>query len=131
MLDEESRDLMDKSVTKDNILAVLIELAKGKSPSPYGWTMELYLHFQDIMLDELTEMVESYRVCWVSRVVNSTFITLIPKVLNPSTFSYFHPMSLCNSIYNLISKTIIKQIKPTLSKFISKKHFDFFLVIDT
>ena len=46
---------------------------------------------------------------------NSTFLAMIPKEVNPSTFDRFNPISLCNSSYKILEK----RIKPLLGKLIS------------
>ena len=50
---------------------------------------------------------------------NSTFLTLIPKEVNPTTFEIFRPISLCNDYYKILSKLLADRIKPLLGKLIS------------
>jgi hypothetical protein len=50
---------------------------------------------------------------------NSSFLALIPKESNPSSFARFRPISLCNVSYKIISKIIANKIKPLLPKLIS------------
>jgi len=38
--------------------------------------------------------------------INSTFITLIPKVDDPQSFDYFKHISMCNFIYEIVAKII-------------------------
>lgn len=52
--------------------------------------------------------------------MNSTFITMIPKVENPTSMDYFRSISLCNYLYRIISKVIARRIKEILSRRISK-----------
>jgi hypothetical protein len=56
---------------------------------------------------------------------NSTFLALIPKDSNPSNFSHFHPISLCNSSYKILTKIIANQLKPLLPKLISENQGGF------
>jgi hypothetical protein len=56
---------------------------------------------------------------------NSTFLALIPKDANPSTFSRFRPISLCNVSYKLITKVIANRIKPLLHQLISPNQSGF------
>jgi len=56
---------------------------------------------------------------------NTTFIALIPKEENPTTFEKFRPISLCNYIYKIISKVIARRLKSVLSKQISREQFGF------
>lgn len=111
---------MECTVTKDEVISVLKSLGRGKSLGLDGRTIEIFLHFQDIMIDGLTDMVEDSRIHgWVSTATNATFITLIPKIDKPISFSDFHPLSLCNTTYKLISKIIGNRLKPFLSSYIT------------
>ena len=50
---------------------------------------------------------------------NSTFLALIPKEVNPSTFERFRPISLCNSSYKILAKLLANRTRPLLGKLIS------------
>ena len=56
---------------------------------------------------------------------NSTFLALIPKEANPSTFDRFRPISLCNASYKILAKLLANRFKPLLSKLISPLHGGF------
>jgi hypothetical protein len=62
----------------------LKSFSKDKSPGPNGWTVEFYLHFFDLVGPDLLELVEDTRLSGkVTGAINSTFLTLIPKVALP------------------------------------------------
>jgi len=55
----------------------------------------------------------------------STYLSLIPKESNPSSFHHFKLISLCNSFYKIISKVLANQLKPLLPNLISKNQGGF------
>lgn len=65
---------------------------------------------------------DSRRNCFVPKILNSTYITLVPK---HDSFNDFRPISLCNMIYKIITKIIINQLRPVLGKCISEEQFGF------
>lgn len=52
--------------------------------------------------------------------LNHTHVVLIPKMKNPVKVADFHPISLCNVIYKLISKIIANRLKLLLPYMISE-----------
>ena len=52
--------------------------------------------------------------------LNHTFISLIPKTKTPKTAKDFQPISLCNVLYKIISKTIANRLKKLLPKLVSE-----------
>ena len=55
----------------------------------------------------------------VGRSTNSTFLSLIPKEVKPSTFDRFFPISLCNASYKILAKLLANKLKALLGKLIS------------
>ena len=51
--------------------------------------------------------------------LNRTHITLIPKVQGPETLGNYRPISLCNSVYKIVTKIIVARLRPFLDKLIS------------
>jgi hypothetical protein len=100
--------------------------SKDKSPGPDGWTVEFYLHFFDLVGPDLLELVEDSRLQGkISRALNSTFLTLIPKASHPTTFGDYRSIVLCNLCYKLISKIIANRVKPILSRLLSREQLGF------
>ena len=57
--------------------------------------------------------------------LNSTFITLIPKVKRPTKVSEFRPISLCNIVYKLVSKVVANRMRGLLPLIISESQSAF------
>ena len=51
--------------------------------------------------------------------LNTTLITLIPKCNNPESLANYRPISLCNSVYKVISTMLVARIRPLLNNLIS------------
>ncbi|XP_071932935.1 uncharacterized protein [Coffea arabica] len=59
------------------------------------------------------------------KVVNETLITLIPKVEHPINLNQYRPISLCNTLYKIISKVLANRLKVVLNKCISESQSAF------
>ena len=51
--------------------------------------------------------------------LNQTLITLIPKCTRADDLSLYRPISLCNTIYKIVTKIIIQRLRPFLDKLVS------------
>jgi hypothetical protein len=126
MVTTEEALALESPCTKEELLAVLSGFKKEKSPGPDGWSVELYLHFFDLMCQDLLDVVEDARTRGVvNSQLNNTFIVLIPKSNLPRQFKDFRPISLCNLCYKLISKIIARRIRPFLSRALSDEQLGF------
>ena len=63
--------------------------------------------------------------CYFVAELNSTYVCLIPKVNNPRKVLEFRPISLCNVLYKLITKTIANRLKLVLGDIISHNQSTF------
>jgi len=57
--------------------------------------------------------------------VNETAIVLIPKVPHPQELKDFHPISLCNVVYKVVSKCMVNKLRPLLGDLISENQSAF------
>lgn len=122
---EDVEDLI-QLVTKQELESTLKWFKKDKSPGPDGWPVEFYLAFYDLLGEDLLEVIEESRITGhIHPPMNYTFISLIPKTDDPTSYNDFCPISLCNCLYKIISKIIANRIKPILSSHISTEQFAF------
>ena len=91
-----------------------------KAPGPDGLYAGFFQRFWLIMGDSMIREVE--RVFTTKKVPNflhKTLIVLIPKIQDPETLGNYRPISLCNTVYNIITKLIVTQIRSHLDNIIS------------
>ena len=55
----------------------------------------------------------------MSKGLTASLLLLIPKVMGPERFTPLRPISLCNVLYKLVTKTIINRSKPLLPTLIA------------
>ena len=51
--------------------------------------------------------------------MNRTHITLILKMQGPEVLGNYRPISLCNTVYKIVTKIIVARLRPHLDKLIS------------
>jgi hypothetical protein len=123
--EDENISLIEE-VTEEELKEVLHSFQKDKSPGPDGWTIEFFIGLYELIGADILRVVEESRTeGHMHAPFKSTFIALILKYDDPSSLDDFHPISLCNCIYKVISKIIERRIKAILSKNISREQFGF------
>jgi len=115
-----------KEVGKEELQQILQSFQKDKSPGPDGLPVDFFLDYCEFIKEDLRRAVEATRTTSkIIKAYNTTFIASIPIEDNSTTFEKFKPISLCNCIYNIISKVIARRLKSILSKQIFRARFGF------
>jgi hypothetical protein len=57
--------------------------------------------------------------------INSSFITLIPKVESPTSPSDFRPISLLNSVLKILTKLLANRLQKIILKLVHKNQYGF------
>lgn len=98
--------------TDAEIRETLFSLPKNKAPGPDGFTVEFFTYSWDLVGSDVINAVKAFFInSELPRQVNSTVISLIPKVPGADKLSDFRPISLCNTIYKVISKIIASRLQ--------------------
>ena len=118
---DEMNQMLVKQFTRNEIEAALKQMHPTKSPGADGMLAIFYQKYWDIVGNDVVGMVLNVLNSNISMTdINKTFITLIPKINNPTKMSDFRPISLCNVIYKLISKVLANHLKLVLPNIISE-----------
>lgn len=122
MFKDEDNERIFAAVSKEELLSVMRSFKKDKCPGPDGWAIDIFIHFYDIMKKDILGMVEETRIQGrINPQISFTYIALIPK----TSFVDYRPISLCNSIYKIISELIAERIRGNLSAHISREQHGF------
>lgn len=105
---------------------VVFSLPPNKAHGPDGFTALFFQKGWDFLCFELLwALEESRRTCFMLRQFNVTNIAILPKFKEPKTFVKFRPISLCNTIYKLFTKSIYLRLQPLIPRIISHEQGGF------
>ena len=117
---------LNKNFTREEIATALKQMHPTKAPGPDGMSAIFYQKYWNIVGCSITNMVLHVLNGNMSMAcLNKTNIALIPKINNPKKMADFRPISLCNVVYKLISKTIANRFKALLPNIISENQSAF------
>ena len=114
------RDNISRGINEEEIKVALWSLKPFKAPGSDGLHAGFFQNFWPVVGDSVSEEVKKV---FVSRKVpdflNRTLIALIPKIQGSKTLDNYRPISLCNTMYKVVTKIIVARLRPYLDKIIS------------
>jgi hypothetical protein len=102
-----------------------LSFKRDKSLGLDGLPMEFFPGYYEFIEEDLQRLVETTSQGKMLRAFNTTFLALIPKENNPTTFDKFKPKLLWNFTLKIISKVISRILKSILSNQIAGEQFGF------
>ncbi|XP_019236486.1 PREDICTED: uncharacterized protein LOC109216760 [Nicotiana attenuata] len=104
-----------KPYTEKDVKVAMFQIDSNKSPGPDGYGSGFYKAAWDVIGDDITAAIlEFFHNGKLLKQVNSTMISLIPKVTVPDNASQFRPISCCNVLYKCISKMICNRLRKAI-----------------
>ncbi|KAL0327239.1 UNVERIFIED_CONTAM: putative mitochondrial protein [Sesamum angustifolium] len=107
--------------TEMEVTKAFFSMSPLKSPGPDGIPPLFYQKFWHVVKSDVISCVINFLN---SRVLPTGFndmnIVLIPKCKQPQSLSQYRPISLCNVVYKIASKSIANRLKPWLDSIISR-----------
>nr|GFB01043.1 RNA-directed DNA polymerase, eukaryota [Tanacetum cinerariifolium] len=111
---------LESAVSDEEIRKAVWGCGENKSPGPDGFTFEFFRKFWEVMgLDFCIAVKWFFDHGAFATGCNSSFVTLIPKSLDPKLVSEFRPISLIGSLYKVITKILATRLSYVISNLIS------------
>lgn len=108
--------LLEVALTKDKVLASLHQIHPTKALGLDGTPALFFQKFWHVInTDVLQTVLAILNNNMDPSFINNTHIILIPKIENPKTTRDYRPISLCNVIFKLVTKTLTNRLKFLIS----------------
>ncbi|KAG7534112.1 Reverse transcriptase domain [Arabidopsis thaliana x Arabidopsis arenosa] len=105
----------------NEIYDAICQIGDDKAPGPDGLTARFYKQCWHIVgQDVIKEVKNFFTTSTMKPHINHTNLCLLPKIENPSTFSDYRPIALCNVLYKVISKCMVSRLKSHLDSIVSE-----------
>ena len=119
-LTEEERTILAAPILEDEFRHGLSALKPFKAPRSDGLHVRFFQYFwNDVKKSVCMEVSKIFDSRVILDFLNETLISFFPKCSSPESLSNFRPISLCNTIYKVVTKIIVGHIRPFLDKLIS------------
>ena len=121
VIDEGMNESLCREFEASEVATALKEMAPFRAPSPDGMPPLFYQHFWSTVNHDVTSSILSWlNSGTIPNPLNHTFIILVPKINSPEYAHQFHPISLCNVLYNIYSKVLANRLKKLLPSIITE-----------
>lgn len=119
---------LTQPVTIEEVEEALSAMHPYKSPGPDGFRGVFFKYYWSIIYEDIFTLIsQAFSSGYFDPSISETLIALIPKVDCPSSFKEFRLISLCNTLYKLITKVLANRIRPMLDFIISPFQSSLFL----
>ena len=101
--------------TPEEIRLTMFRLNPNKEPGPDGLTSGFFKAVWESVGDDVINGITHFFTSgFLPSATNATILTLVPKFPGESKLTEFRPISCLNTIYKVISRLLVKKLKPIL-----------------
>ena len=119
VLSKEDKGSLNLPVSDDEIREGLWALKPFKAPGLDGLHAGVFQRFWPTVKESVrNEVMYIFDEGRIPEYVNRTNIVLIPKIEGPESLGNYRPISLCNTVYKIVSKIIVARLRPHLDKLV-------------
>jgi hypothetical protein len=112
---------LEREFEEEEVRKVVMALEGDKAPGPDGFSIAFFQVCWEVIKEDIMKIFREFHAEGKFEAsLNSTFISLIPKIPGASEMKDFRPISLVGSLYKIIAKVLANRLKGVLDKVISK-----------
>ena len=101
---------------KDGLWALKAFKALGSNGLYTGFFQRFWLIVGDSVKAEVRK---AFTECKIPEYLNRKNVVLIPKMVGPESLGSYHLISLCNTVYKIVTKILVARIRSYLDKLVS------------
>ncbi|XP_021812414.1 uncharacterized protein LOC110755503 [Prunus avium] len=115
-----------RPIEMSEIKTSLFNIGHLKAPGIDGFPSSFYQNQWSLCAKDIGDLVcKVFQEGILLERLNETLITLVPKLDSPQTMAQFRPISLCCTLYKVISKIIVARLRPFMGRWISPHQVSF------
>jgi hypothetical protein len=120
-LNGEEVSSLEDSFEEREVREVIKGMDRDKAPSPDDFSMAFFQDCWEVVKGNfLAVFAEFHARGKFVKSINSTFMSLIPKIQGAKEVKDFQPISLVGGVYKIISKVLANRMRRVMGKIISK-----------
>lgn len=118
--------ILEVPFSKEEIDVVVKELPTEKAPGPDGFNTNFVKAYWDIIAPDFYALIDDFYHGRVSlQSINSSFVTLIPKIDGPASPNDYRPISLLNCSIKIITKLLANRLQKIILKLVHTNQYGF------
>jgi hypothetical protein len=126
LLQTQNLDHITEPFTKEQIDAVVANMPPDKAPEPDGFNGKFIKKCWGIIKEDIYKLCLDFFDGAVDlQTINNSFITLVPKVNNPTTVNDFRPISLINCVVKIITKLLGDRPQKVIVSLVHQNQYGF------
>lgn len=117
---------LGSSFTEAEIVTAVQSMGRFKAPGPDGYQPVFYQQCWNEVGGSVTRFVlEFFCTGELPKDTNDAIVVLLPKVSSPEKIHQFRPISLCNVLFKIFTKTMVGRMKRVITKLIGPAQSSF------
>lgn len=123
---EESVNNLSTQITLEEVEFALRSLDSNKAPGPDGLNEAFIKKIWDYIRSDFMAIIKTFQATReLLKGINSSFITLIPKIETPVSPGDYKPISLINFLMKVLLKVLANRLSPVLDYLIAENQMAF------